>query len=99
MATRGKTGRRNKAKTSWALRIVLIICAAFLFVKLVQLHVQIEEKQQQILLQNESINKYTLINEDLNEQIAHADENLERQANNAADLYLPGQQIYQSSAG
>ena len=49
MATRGKTGRRNKAKTSWALRIVLIICAAFLFVKLVQLHVQIEEKQQQIM--------------------------------------------------
>ena len=78
--------------------IVLVALAAFLFLKLVQLHVQIEEKQQAIDLLQGNIVKQMLINEDLNGQIANADEYLERQANDAG-LCLPGQQVYQNAAG
>ncbi len=93
-----RAGQKTKKKANWAVRIVLVAVAAFLFLKLVQLHVQLEEKQQQIDAMNESIKTQTLINEDLAEQITHADEYLERQANEDG-LCLPGQQIYQSSAG
>ncbi len=93
-----RTPQRAKPKRNWAMRIVLVALAAFLFLKLVQLHVQIEEKQQQIDALGDSIVKQMLINEDLNGQIANADEYLERQANDAG-LCLPGQQIYQNAAG
>ncbi len=93
-----RTTQRVKPKRNWAMRIMLVALAAFLFLKLVQLHVQIEEKQQQIDALGDSIVKQMLINEDLNGQIANADEYLERQANDAG-LCLPGQQIYQNAAG
>ena len=90
--------QKTKKKSNWAIRIVLVAAAAFLFLKLVQLHVQMEEKKQLIDRMNDSIVQYTLINEDLNEQIAHAEDYVERQANEAG-LCLPGQQIYQNAAG
>lgn len=93
-----KTAHRAKKKSNWAVRLVLVAVAAFLFLKLVQLHVQMEEKQQLIDQMNDSITKQALINEDLGEQIANAEEYLERQANEAG-LCLPGQQIYQNAAG
>ena len=90
--------QKAKPRKNWAIRIVLVALAAFLFLKLVQLHVQIEEKQQAIDLLQGNIVKQMLINEDLNGQIANADEYLERQANDAG-LCLPGQQVYQNAAG
>ena len=98
MSARSRSARRKNQKRNWAVRLLLVAFTAFLFVKLVQLHVQMEDKQQQITDLNDSIYKQALINEDLGEQIANADEYLERQANEAG-LYLPGQQIYQNAAG
>ncbi len=98
MSTHTKAARRSTSKRSWVVRILVIAVAAFLFLKLVQLHMQLEEKQQLISNMNESIHRQTLINEDLGEQIANADEYLEREANESG-LYMPGQQIYQNAAG
>lgn len=98
MSARSRSARRTTQKRNWAFRLLLVAVSAFLFIKLVQLHVQMEDKQQQISNLNDSIYKQALINEDLSEQIANADEYLERQANEAG-LYLPGQQIYQNVAG
>ncbi|MBQ9860115.1 MAG: hypothetical protein IJO76_05505 [Clostridia bacterium] len=92
------TRRKAKKKSNLAVRIVLVAVAAFLFFKLVQLHSQIEEKQQLIDNMNSNIIKQQLINEDLSEQIENADAYLERQANEAG-LGLPGQQVYQNAAG
>lgn len=82
----------------WLVRLFCVAVAAFVFFQLVQLNAQIEEKQKLIDEMNSQINTQTLINEDLNEQIANADSYLERQANEAG-LCLPGQQIYQNEAG
>ena len=98
MSARSRSARRATQKRNWAFRLLLVAVSAFLFIKLVQLHVQMEDKQQQISNLNDSIYKQALINEDLSEQIANADEYLERQANEVG-LYLPGQQIYQNVAG
>lgn len=96
MSVRAK--KRANKKTNWVLRILLIAVAAFLFLKLVQLHVQLEDKQQQLIELNNSINHQTLLNEDLAERAENAEDILEREANDAG-LYMPGQQIYQGSAG
>ncbi len=93
-----RTARRVKKKANWALRLVLVAFAAFLFLKLVQVHMQMNEKQQQYATLQDDIRKQTLIVEDLGEQIANADDYLERRANENG-LVLPGQQVYQSSAG
>lgn len=98
MRTRARASKRSAKKANWALRILLVAVAAFLFLKLVQLHVQLEDKQQQLIDLNNSISHQTLINEDLTEQAENAEDILEREANDAG-LYLPGQQIYQGSAG
>ncbi len=87
-----------KKKNNWLLRIVLVACAAFLFLKAVQLHAQMDEKQRQIDALQNSIDNRTLLVEDLNEQIANADDYLERRANESG-LAFPGQQIYQSAVG
>ena len=98
MSARAKNVRRTTKKRNWAVRILVVAVAAFLFLKLVQLHVQLEDKQQQIDNLNGNIYKQMLLNEDLSEQIANADEYLERKANDSG-LYKPGQQIYQNAAG
>lgn len=98
MSARTKAARRSVNKRSWLVRILVIAVAAFLFLKLVQIHMQLEEKQNLITAMNESIHRQTLINEDLDEQIENADEYLEREANESG-LYMPGQQIYQNAAG
>lgn len=93
-----RSGHRTKKKANWAARIVVVALAAFLFLKLVQVHMQLQQKSKMINQMNENIATMTVINEDLNEQIAHSDDNRERQANEAG-WFLSGQQIYQSSAG
>ncbi len=98
MSSRARAKTRSAKKANWAVRILLIAVAAFLFLKLVQVHVQLEDKQQQLIDLNNSINHQVLINEDLTEQTENAEDILEREANDAG-LYLPGQQIYQGSAG
>lgn len=98
MSVRTRAKKRSNQKANWLMRILLVAIAAFLFLKLVQLHVQLEEKQQQLIELNNSISHQTLINEDLAEQAENADDILEREANDAG-LYMPGQQIYQGSAG
>ena len=79
----------------WFIRLFCVAVVAFVFLQLVQLNAQIEEKQKLIDEMNSQIHTQTLINEDLNEQIANADDYLERQANESG-LCLPGQQIYQA---
>lgn len=98
MSVRTGTKKRTGKRANWALRILLIAVAAFLFLKLVQVHVQMEDKQKQLIELTNSINHQTLINEDLAEQSENAEDILEREANDAG-LYMPGQQIYQGSAG
>lgn len=98
MSVCSRSKKRSAKKANWAMRILLVAVAAFLFLKLVQLHVQLEDKQQQLIALNNSISHQTLINEDLTEQAENADDILEREANDSG-LYLPGQQIYQGSAG
>lgn len=98
MANRARARKRPVKKVNWMMRILLVAIAAFLFLKFVQLHVQMEDKQQQLIELNNSISHQTLINEDLTEQAANAEDILEREANDAG-LYMPGQQIYQGSAG
>ncbi len=90
----------KKKKANWVLRFLLVACAAFLFLKLMQMNAQIEAKKSQLSALQEQ--KYTseLLIEDLVEQNAnaHEDEYLERQANESG-LVLPGQQIFQNAAG
>lgn len=97
MSSRARA-RRADRKANWAVRILLVAIAAFLFLKLVQMNVQLEEKNQQWVELKNSISHQTLINEDLAEQKENAEDILEREANDAG-LYKPGQQIYQGSAG
>ena len=98
MRTQSRAKRRAHKKVNWAMRILLVAVAAFLFLKLVQLHVQMEEKQNQWIDLNNSINRQMLIIEDLAEQTENAEEIQERKANDTG-LYQPGQQIYQEAAG
>lgn len=90
--------RRARKKSNWAVRFVLVAVAAFLFLKLVQLHTQIEEKQQLLDNMSDRINIAMLMVEDLNEQVSNVEKQQERQANEAG-LYFPGQQVYQNAAG
>lgn len=98
MSVKTRARKRANKKTNWALRILLVAVAAFLFLKLVQLHVQMEEKQNQWIELNNSIYRQTLIIEDLAEQTENAEAIQERKANDTG-LYQPGQQIYQEAAG
>lgn len=93
-----KARRRSSTTHGWLWRVMLVAIAAFLFVKVVQLYVQREEKGQQLAALQDSIVKQTLINEDLQEQLDNVDDYVERYANEAG-FVLPGQQIYQSAAG
>lgn len=98
MSVKTRTRKRTNKKANWALRILLVAVAAFLFLKLVQLHVQMEGKQNQLIELNNSIQRETLIIEDLAEQKENAEAIQERKANDTG-LYQPGQQIYQEAAG
>ena len=98
MRTQTRSKKRTSKKANWAMRILLVAVAAFLFLKLVQLHVQMEEKQNQWIDLNNSINRQMLIIEDLAEQTENAEAIQERKANDTG-LYQPGQQIYQEAAG
>lgn len=94
------TRRAAKKRTNWVLRLLLVVGAAFLFLKAVQLHLQMDEKQQQIDALQNQIYTQQVMNEDLEEQKnkAQTGDYLSQKANDAGWV-LPGQQIYQSSAG
>ena len=98
MRARVRSKRKANKKTNWVLRILLISIAALLFLELVQLHVQIEEKQNQLNDLNAQIAHAQLVAEGLSEQKDNAEDILEREANEAG-LYMPGQQIYQGAVG
>lgn len=101
MSVRSRTKKSSRKRSNLALRLMLIAVAAFLFFKLVQMHVQIQETQQKWIDLNNSKNHQILINEDLSQQVSDAEnveDILEREANEAG-LFRPGQQIYQGSAG
>ena len=96
--TRHRSKKRGAKKVNWAMRILLVAVATFLFIKLVQLHVQMEETNKKWIELNNSIHHQTLIIEDLAEQTENAENIQERKANDTG-LYQPGQQIYQEAAG
>ena len=89
---------KAKKRPNWVLRLVLVAVAAFLFLKMVQLHVQLDQKEQTLHELTAAEAKQEVLNEALGEQVAHADDFLEQQANENGYFYA-GQQIYQSSAG
>ena len=93
---RAKT--KAKSRPNWVLRLVLVAVAVFLFLKMVQLHVQLDQKEQMLHELAAAEAKQEVINEALSEQVAHAEDFLEQQANENGYFYA-GQQIYQSSAG
>ena len=98
MRAQSRAKKRTGRKVNWAIRILVVAVAAFLFLKLVQLHVQMEEKQAILLEQEGTLSRLTLINEDLAEQAENAESIQERKANDSG-LFQPGQQIYQEAAG
>ena len=89
---------KAKKRPNWALRLVLVAVAAFLFLKMVQLHVQLDQKEQTLHELTADEVKQEVRNEALNEQVAHVEDFLEQQANENGYFHA-GQQIYQSSAG
>lgn len=96
-----RAARRNKKKSKWGVRLMLIALVAFvafIFVKGVQVYSQVEAKQQQLAELNEEKKKQSEINEDLKEQNKNPDAILEHEANEAG-LIHPDQQVYQNAAG
>ncbi len=97
MATR-KSRQRVGNRHSWAVRFLLIAFALFVFLKVVQLHGQLQEKRQQIADNNNKIQTQMVINEGLTDQTENADEHREQGAYEDGYVYS-GQQIYQSEDG
>lgn len=85
--------RKNK-KNSVIFRIVIVACVAFGFFKLVQLQMQINEKQSQInaLAERKAVEEIYI--EDLQDKVDNVDDNLEQYLRE--DGYVgPNDQVYQ----
>ena len=85
--------RKNK-KNSAIFRIVIVACVAFGFFKLVQLQMQLNEKQSQInaLAERKAVEEIYI--EDLQDKVDNVDDNLEQYLRE--DGYVgPNDQVYQ----
>lgn len=89
-----KTKRRQQRKNSALFRIVIVAVIAFVFFKLVQIQMQINEKQGEIdaLAERKAVEEIYL--EDLQNKVDNIDENLEQYLRE--DGYVgPNDQVYQ----
>lgn len=98
MSVRTNAKKRSGQKANWPLRLLLVAGALYLLFHVAQTMADMEHKKQEWLDLSNSINYQIRINEDLEEQVANSDDELEHQANEEG-LYQSGQQIYQGSAG
>ncbi len=89
-----KANRRQKKKSGVAMRIVIVACVAFAFFKLVQLQMQLNDKQAEIdaLAQRKSVAE--IYNEDLQSKVDNFDGNLEQYLREGGYVG-PGDQVYQ----
>ena len=90
--TKRKAVRRVGNRRAWAVRFLLIALAVFLFLKAVQLHGQIREKQLELAALEQASQKKETAIEALKKQSEEADDKLLEEAydNNYA---RPGDQI------
>lgn len=88
--------KRTAGHANWAVRIVVIGCIVFAFVKIVQIQMQINQKQEEINRLENAIAMAELYNEDLAEQGAHFEEYLEQHLREQGYVY-PSDQVYQFS--
>ncbi len=89
-----KTRRRQRRKNSALFRIVIVAVVAFGFFKLVQIQMQLNEKQAEIdaLAERKAVEEIYL--EDLQNKVDNIDENLEQYLRE--DGYVgPNDQVYQ----
>ncbi len=89
-----KARKQSKQRFSWAVRVVLLAVAALIFVKAVQLSMQISEKQKVYDQLQEDIAVIEVYNEDLAEKSADPQEYLEQRVREA-DYVYPNDQVYQ----
>lgn len=75
-----KAKRRQRNKNSAFIRIAIVAAVAFGFFKLVQIQMQLNEKQALIDAQNEQIAVETIYNEDLQNKVDNSEENEDRTA-------------------
>ena len=89
-----KTKRRQKNKTSALFRIVIVAVVAFGLVKLVQIQMQLNDKQAEIDALAEQAAVEQIYLEDLQNKVDTIDENLEQYLRE--DGYVgPNDQVYQ----
>ncbi len=89
-----KTKRRHKKKISVAFRVVIVAVVAFGFFKLVQIQMQLNEKQSEIdaLAERKAVEQIYI--EDLQNKVDNIDNNLEQYLRE--DGYVgPSDQVYQ----
>lgn len=85
-------------RRGWIVRALVIVLALFLFLKVVQLYGQLQEKKLAMTDLDGRIETQKVINEGLADQVDNADDYLEHKANEDG-YYAPGQQVYQNEAG
>ncbi len=89
-----KAKRRQKKKVSLVFRVVIVAVVAFGFFKLVQIQMQLNEKQAEIdaLAERKAVEEIYL--EDLQDKVDNIDDNLEQYLRE--DGYVgPSDQVYQ----
>lgn len=97
MATH-KLKQRVGNRRNWVVRFMLIAFALFVFLKVVQLSDQLQEKRKQIADRDRMIQTQLVINEGLADQVTNADDYREQGAYENGYVHS-GQQIYQSEEG
>ncbi len=89
-----KTMHRQKKKSSAVFRLMIAACVAFAFLKLVQLQMQLNDKQAEIDALEQSKIVATIYNEDLQNQVDNFDGNMEQYLR--GNGYVgPSDQVYQ----
>ena len=89
-----KAKRRQAKKNSVLIRIIVVAFIAFAFFKLVQLQMQINEKQAEIDALAERKEVQTIYIEDLQNKVDNIDENLEQYLREGGYVG-PNDQVYQ----
>lgn len=89
-----KAKKRTRRKANWLMRIMIVALAAFALLKLLQLQMQINEKQEQIEELQTAIDTARLYNEDLTEKNEHFEQYLEQQLREDGYVYT-NDQVYQ----
>ena len=87
---------RKTRRSSWCLRIAVLLLLAFIFIKGMQVLAQIKERQSQIDELNRQIAVAQLYNEDLEEKSKNSNQYLEERLREN-NYVRPNDQVYQFS--